>query len=73
MPALILAAATARRNVLAGGLGVRAAARAGDDRTRTLEALRPLVSEAFVAVFNQRMTRGVERAFGRELEKRAKG
>ncbi len=41
--------------------------------SRTLEALRPLVSEAFVAVFNQRMTRGVERAFGRELEKRAKG
>ena len=39
----------------------------------TLERLRPLVSEAFVALFQQRMSRGVEHAFGRELEKRAKG
>jgi DNA-binding transcriptional MerR regulator len=39
----------------------------------TLGELRPLVSDAFVAVFQQRMSRGVERAFGRELEKRAKG
>lgn len=39
----------------------------------TLGDLRPLVSDAFVAVFQQRMSRGVERAFGRELEKRAKG
>ena len=39
----------------------------------TLGELRPLVGDAFVAVFQQRMNRGVERAFGRELEKRAKG
>ena len=39
----------------------------------TLEELRPLVSDAFVALFQQRMTRRVERSFGRELEKRAKG
>ena len=39
----------------------------------TLGDLRPLVGDAFVAVFQQRMSRGVERAFGRELEKRAKG
>lgn len=38
-----------------------------------LERLRPLASEALVAVFQQRMTRGVERAFGRELEKRRRG
>ena len=39
----------------------------------TLGELRPLVSDAFVAIFQQRMSRGVEKAFGRELEKRAKG
>ena len=39
----------------------------------TLADLRPLVRDAFVGVFQQRMSRGVERAFGRELEKRAKG
>ena len=39
----------------------------------TLAELRPLVGDAFVAVFQQRLSRGVERAFGRELEKRAKG
>ncbi len=39
----------------------------------TLAGLRPLVGDAFVAVFQQRLSRGVERAFGRELEKRAKG
>ena len=39
----------------------------------TLGELRPLVSDAFVAVFQARMSRGVEKAFGRELEKRAKG
>lgn len=39
----------------------------------TLEELRPLVSDAFVALFQQRMTRRVERSFGRELEKRSKG
>lgn len=43
------------------------------DVRETLEELRPLVSDAFLALFQQRMTRGVERAFGRELEKRAKG
>jgi DNA-binding transcriptional MerR regulator len=39
----------------------------------TLEQLRPTVSDAFLALFQLRMARGVERAFGRELEKRAKG
>lgn len=39
----------------------------------TLAELRPLVSDGFVAILQQRMSRGVERAFGRELEKRAKG
>ena len=39
----------------------------------TLEQLRPMVSDAFLALFQLRMARGVERAFGRELEKRAKG
>jgi DNA-binding transcriptional MerR regulator len=38
-----------------------------------LENLRPLATETLVAVFEQRMTRAVEKAFGRELEKRAKG
>jgi DNA-binding transcriptional MerR regulator len=37
-----------------------------------LERLRPLATEALVAVFQLRMTNAVERAFGRELEKRAK-
>ena len=31
------------------------------------------MSEAFVALFGQRMSRRVERSFGRELEKRSKG
>jgi DNA-binding transcriptional MerR regulator len=35
-----------------------------------LERLRPLATEALVAVFHQRMTQATERAFGRELEKR---
>lgn len=39
----------------------------------TLEQLRPLASETLVAIFQLRMTRAVEKAFGRELEKRAKG
>ncbi|MBX7112618.1 MAG: MerR family transcriptional regulator [Dehalococcoidia bacterium] len=39
----------------------------------TLERLRPLVSETFLALFHQRMTHEIEHAFGRELEKRAKG
>lgn len=38
-----------------------------------LERLRPLATETLVAVFQQRMTQAVERAFGRELERRAKG
>lgn len=39
----------------------------------TLERLRPLATEALVAVFHQRMTQAVERAFGRAIERRAKG
>ena len=39
----------------------------------TLEQLRPLVTETFLAVFQQRMTQAIEHAFGRELEKRSKG
>jgi DNA-binding transcriptional MerR regulator len=39
----------------------------------TLERLRPLVTETFLAIFQQRMTQAIEHAFGRELEKRAKG
>ena len=35
-----------------------------------LERLRPLASEAVLATFQRAMTRGVERAFGRELEGR---
>jgi DNA-binding transcriptional MerR regulator len=34
-----------------------------------LDGLRPLATEVVVALFHQRMTRKVERAFGRELEK----
>jgi DNA-binding transcriptional MerR regulator len=34
-----------------------------------LDRLRPLATEVVVALFHQRMTRKVERAFGRELEK----
>jgi DNA-binding transcriptional MerR regulator len=34
-----------------------------------LDKLRPLATEVVVALFHQRMTRKVERAFGRELEK----
>lgn len=47
----------------------------GTDWTVTrqaLERLRPLVTELLVAVFHQRMTAAVERAFGRELERRAR-
>ncbi len=39
----------------------------------TLERLRPLVSETFLAIFHQRMTQEIEREFGRALRKRAKG
>jgi DNA-binding transcriptional MerR regulator len=38
-----------------------------------LERLRPLATDTLVAVFQLRMTQAVENAFGRELEKRAKG
>ena len=38
-----------------------------------LERLRPLATETLVAVFQQRMTQAVEKAFGRELERRSKG
>jgi DNA-binding transcriptional MerR regulator len=37
-----------------------------------LEQLRPLASETLVAVFQGRMTQATEKAFGRELERRAK-
>jgi DNA-binding transcriptional MerR regulator len=37
-----------------------------------LERLRPLATDVLVAVFHQRMTQATERAFGRELERRAK-
>src|SRR5215217_8409944 len=36
-----------------------------------LEQLRPLASEVFVAIFQQRMTQATEKAFGRELERRS--
>jgi hypothetical protein len=38
-----------------------------------LERPRPLASETLVAIFQQRMTQATEKAFGRELERRAKG
>ena len=38
----------------------------------TLEQLRPLVSDAYVAILQQRTARGVERAFGQALERHAK-
>lgn len=37
-----------------------------------LERLRPMATEALVALFQQRMTERTERAFGRELERGAK-
>jgi hypothetical protein len=37
-----------------------------------LERLRPLATDTLVAVFQLRMTQAVERAFGRELERRLK-
>jgi DNA-binding transcriptional MerR regulator len=39
---------------------------------QALERLRPLVTELLVAVFHQRLTAAVVRAFGRELERRAR-
>jgi DNA-binding transcriptional MerR regulator len=38
-----------------------------------LDRLRPLATEVVVALFQQRMTRKVERAFGRELDRAKKG
>jgi DNA-binding transcriptional MerR regulator len=38
----------------------------------SIERLRPLASEALLAVFQQTMTREVEAAFGKELERRTK-
>ena len=38
-----------------------------------LEQLRPLATEVLVAIFQPRMTQATEKAFGRELERRAKG
>ena len=37
-----------------------------------LEQLRPLATEVLVAIFQPRMTQAAEKAFGRELERRAK-
>jgi DNA-binding transcriptional MerR regulator len=37
-----------------------------------LEQLRPLATEVLVAIFQPRMTQATEKAFGRELERRAK-
>lgn len=42
------------------------------DVVAALEQLRPLASEVLVAVFQGRMTQAAEKAFGRELERRAK-
>lgn len=43
------------------------------DVREALERLRPLASEALLAVFQRKMTRAVEQAFGRELERTAEG
>jgi DNA-binding transcriptional MerR regulator len=40
------------------------------DVARAIDRLRPLASEALLAVFQRRMTRAVEAAFGRALERR---
>ncbi len=39
---------------------------------QTLERLRPQVSEAYVAILQQRTSHAVEKAFGRALERHAK-
>jgi hypothetical protein len=36
-------------------------------------AAAPLATETLVAIFQQRMTQATEKAFGRELDRRAKG
>jgi DNA-binding transcriptional MerR regulator len=38
-----------------------------------LEQLRPLATDVLVAIFQPRMTQATEKAFGRELDRRAKG
>jgi len=43
------------------------------DVREALERVRPLASEALLAVFQRKMTRAVEQAFGRELERSAEG
>jgi DNA-binding transcriptional MerR regulator len=51
---------------------------AGDEEARwpevaeSIERLRPIASQALLAVFQQTMTREVESAFGKELERRSK-
>ena len=39
----------------------------------SIERLRPIASEALLAVFQRAMTREVEQAFGKEVERRSKG
>jgi DNA-binding transcriptional MerR regulator len=43
-----------------------------DKMIEAIDALRPIASEALLALFKQRMTTEVERAFGRVLEQQAK-
>jgi DNA-binding transcriptional MerR regulator len=43
-----------------------------DEMIHAIEALRPIASEALLAVFKQRMTTQVERAFGKVLEQQSK-
>jgi DNA-binding transcriptional MerR regulator len=43
-----------------------------DETIHAIDALRPIASEALLAVFKQRMTTQVERAFGKVLEQQAK-
>jgi DNA-binding transcriptional MerR regulator len=43
-----------------------------DEMIAAIDALRPIASEALLAVFKQRMTSQVERAFGKVLEQQAK-
>ncbi len=42
------------------------------EMVESIERLRPLASEALLAVFQQAMTRQVEAAFGKQIERRAK-
>jgi DNA-binding transcriptional MerR regulator len=44
-----------------------------DAMIEATDALRPIASEALLALFKQRMTTEVERAFGKVLERQAKG